>query len=112
MPYEYYHSLQDGPLSPIVLYPHHGDHVTFLDFVEKPSYGRLAQDSRQYRRVWLVLSHASGPAGPDETSIALANLLADGHSGVEAHDFTGLEVSLYSEAPSAHSILDAKGPLR
>ncbi len=101
MPYEYYHSLQaaispaGSAASPVVLYPNHGDHITFLDFVEKPSYGQLAQAIPQYRRVWLVLSHAEGPSGPDETSIALANLAATGHVEVELHDFTGLEVSLY-----------------
>ncbi len=97
MPYEYYHSLQEGvSTGPVVLYPSHGDHIVFLDFVEKPSYSQLAQAISQSRRVWLVLSYAKGPSGPDETSTALANLIAAGHPGVEPHDFTGVEVLLYS----------------
>jgi mannosyltransferase len=97
MPYEYYRSLHHGPASPpAVLYPSHGDGIGFLDFVEKPSYRRLEGEVAEHRRVWLVLSHAGSLAGTDETSSALAKMIAAGHGGVEAHDFAGLEVLLYT----------------
>jgi mannosyltransferase len=97
MSYEYYRSLQGASVAgPAVLYPTHGDHVVFLDFVEKPSYDQLTHAIPEYRRVWLVLSHAQGPSGPDETSTALETLILASHPHLEPHDFTGLEVSLYS----------------
>jgi mannosyltransferase len=99
MPYEYYHSLQaQASAGPVVLYPSHGPQVVFLDFVEKPSYSQLAQIIPRYRRVWLVLSYAKSPSGPDETSTALTNLIATDHPNVEPHDFTGVGVFLYSGA--------------
>ena len=43
MPYEFYVSVLGAPSSaPLVLYPHHGDRITFLDFVEKPNDAELA----------------------------------------------------------------------
>jgi mannosyltransferase len=98
MPYEYYHSLQgEAATGPVVLYPSHGPQVVFLDFVEKPSYSQLAQLIPRYRRVWLVLSYAKGPSGPDETAKALTNLIAADHPNPEQHDFTGVDVFLYGE---------------
>jgi mannosyltransferase len=97
IPYEYYHSLQaQASAGPAVLYPSHGPQVVFLDFVEKPSYNQLAQLIPRYRRLWLVLSYAKGPSGPDETSTALAKVIAADHPNMESHDFTGVEVFLYS----------------
>jgi mannosyltransferase len=97
MPYEYYQSLRPGSAAgPAVLYPSHGDRIGFLDFVEKPSYRQLEGEVSEHRRVWLVLSHAGDPSGTDETSSALSQLIAAGHPGVQAHDFAGLEVLLYS----------------
>ncbi len=107
MPYEYYHSLQEMPsVSPIVLYPSHGGHIVFLDFVEKPSYEEIGNALPQYRRVWLILSHTDSPSGPDDTSLALARLIAASHHSVDPHDFNGLEVVLYS------GITNKKAPRR
>jgi mannosyltransferase len=96
MPYEYYRSLQ-YPISrnPTVLYPSHGDQIDFRDFVEKPSYDQLEHSLPKYGRVWLVLSHAGGPSDPDDTSVALARLIAASHRSIDPHDFNGLEVFLY-----------------
>jgi len=96
MPYEYYLSLQSTiSKNPIVLYPSHGGQIDFRDFVERPSYDQLEHSLPKYERVWLVLSH-TGPSGRDDTSITLAHLIAASHSRVDPHDFTGLEVILYS----------------
>src|SRR5439155_1334620 len=82
MPYEYYHSLlvlAPSAPAPVVLYPHHADQITFLDFVEKPDLNQLAKSLPQYPRVWLVLSYAETPAGPDPTSKSLVSLIAASH---------------------------------
>jgi mannosyltransferase len=97
MPYEYYHSLRGSSLGdPVVIYPNHGDHITFLDFVEKPDYKKLESAIPAYPRVWLVLSHASDPSGLDVTASSLTKLLENaGYVVSDTRDFDGLEVELY-----------------
>lgn len=101
MPYEYYHSLlvlaPSGP-APVVLYPHHGDQITFLDFVEKPDLHQLAKSLPQYPRVWLVLSYAETPTGLDPNSQSLESLIAASHPAREEQDFPGLQVLLFKQA--------------
>jgi hypothetical protein len=97
MPYEYYHSLNGSSVrDPVVIYPNHGDHITFLDFVEKPDYKKLESVIPAYPRVWLVLSHASDPSGLDVTASSLTKLLENtGYVVSDTRDFDGLEVELY-----------------
>ncbi len=97
MPYEYYHSLRGASFGdPIVIYPNHGDRITFLDFVEKPDYKKLESSIPAYPRVWLVLSHASDSSGLDLTASSLTKLLENaGYVASDARDFDGLEVELY-----------------
>jgi hypothetical protein len=97
MPYEYYHSLRGSDLRhPVVIYPNHGERITFLDFVEKPDYKKLESIIPAYPRVWLVLSHASDSTGLDVTASSLTKILQNsGYTTTEARDFDGLEVELY-----------------
>jgi len=103
MPYEYYHSLRGiSPSDPAVLYPHHADRITFLDFVEKPDYTQLERSLPQYQRVWLVLSNAHTPSGLDSTPSSLSRLLNAEYRNVEQHEFDDLEIVTYSKQNSAH----------
>jgi len=78
MPYEYYKSLDRAASTyPEVVYPNHGDKITFLDFVEKPDYKHVAQELSQYSRVWVVVSHAIKGSNMDATASALAGLAAE-----------------------------------
>ncbi len=98
MPYEFYRSLQ--PLTPasVVLYPHHADRLTFLDFVEKPNDVELERSLPQHPRAWLVLTYAETQSGlPDARSVELNGLLHDFYSNVEQRDFPGIEILLYSK---------------
>lgn len=95
MPYEYYHSLAGTSWGPRVLYPSHGDRITFLDFVEKPDYLRLGQALTEYPRVWIVISHAETPSGLDQVATKLTNLANGEHPHVEEREFAGVEVRLY-----------------
>jgi mannosyltransferase len=99
MPYEYYHSLHAGSGSaPFVLYPNHGDRISFLDFVEKPDYKKLEGAIAAHPRIWLVLSHASEPSGLDRTASSLSKTLSEaGYRQVTTQDFGGLEVELYGK---------------
>jgi hypothetical protein len=98
MPYEFYRSLQ--PLTPAsaVLYPHHGDRLTFLDFVEKPNDAELERSLPQHPRAWLVLTYAETRSGlPDARSVELNGLLQDFYSNLEQRDVPGIEILLYSK---------------
>jgi len=98
MPYEFYRSLSaSGAAAPVVLYPHHADHITFLDFVEKPDYPQLEGLLPQYARVWLVLNHARGPeGGPDQRSQELSQMLEKNYPHTEMVGFLGVEFLVYS----------------
>jgi len=105
MPYEFYRSLQ--PLMPasVVLYPHHADRMTFLDFVEKPNDIELERSLPQYPRAWLVLSYAETQSGlPDARSVELNGLLHDFYSNVEQRDFPRIEILLYSKGNGTEPI--------
>jgi len=98
MPYEFYRSLQ--PLTPasIVLYPHHADRMTFLDFVEKPNDAELERSFPQHPRAWLVLTYAETQSGlPDARSVELTGLLNHFYSSVEQRDFPRIVILLYSK---------------
>ncbi len=102
MPYEFYHSLS-APLSaaPVVLYPHHADHITFLDFVEKPDYPHLERLLPQHQRVWLVLNHAQSAAGlPDTRSLELSQMLGGFYPTAQRSSFPGVQIVLYSKGDS------------
>jgi mannosyltransferase len=100
MPYEYYLSLQ-RPLGapPTVLYPSHGQQLDFRDFVEKPSYDQLEGSIAKYDRIWLVLSHAGGASGLDDTALHITRSIFSGHAFVDQCDFNGLDVVLYEVRP-------------
>jgi len=99
MPYEFYHSLEPTSAAPIVLYPHHEDRITFLDFVEKPDDAQLERLLPQHPRAWLVLTYAETPLGlPDARSTELTNLLGKLYPSVEQRNLPGIEILLYSNS--------------
>jgi mannosyltransferase len=102
MPYEFYRSvLGSTPAAPAVLYPHHGDRITFLDFVEKPHDAEIEGLLPQHPRAWLVLTYAETPAGlPDERSVELTRLLRNFYPTVEQFDFQGINILLYGKSES------------
>ncbi len=95
MPYEYYHSLLGAASAPVVLYPHRGDRITFLDFVDNLDMGQLERSLPQYPRVWLVLSHAGTPTGLDSTAQTIENLILRSHP-VQEQEFRHPDVVLYT----------------
>ncbi|MBZ5706749.1 MAG: glycosyltransferase family 39 protein [Acidobacteriia bacterium] len=95
MPYEYYHSLLGAAGSPVVLYPHREERITFLDFVEKPDLVQLERSVPQYKRVWLVLSYAETPTGLDPTTQTMENLILRSHSHAQ-QVFQHPDVVLYT----------------
>jgi mannosyltransferase len=99
MSYEFYHSvLEPASAAPVVLYPRHGDRITFLDFVEKPNDTELERLLPQHPRAWLVLTYAETQSGlPDSRSLELSKLLGNFYPGVEQRDFQGIEILLYTK---------------
>ena len=98
MPYEFYHTLpKPASIAPIVLYPRHADHLTFLDFVEKPDDAEIEWLLPEHPRAWLVLTYAETPSGlPDARSVELSGLLGTTYSTAERRNFTGVEILLYT----------------
>jgi mannosyltransferase len=112
MPYEFYHSVLGArSTAPIVLYPHHSDRVTFLDFVEKPDDAQLESFLHQHPRAWLVVTYAETQSGLlDARSIELTNLLGKFYSVVVQRDFPGIEILLYSTGDAEKQIARALPP--
>lgn len=96
MSYEYYRGLERAA-GPAVLYPNHGDRITFRDFLDKPEMARLGQQLPGYSRVWLVLSNNGGPDNPDPTTYALEKLIQQSHPAEEVWGFPWIEVELYQK---------------
>jgi hypothetical protein len=98
MPYEFYWALKPLSGGPVVLYPHHGDRITFLDFVEKPNDAELERLFPQHSRAWVVLTYAKTQSGsPDARSIELTSLLQTIYPTVEVYGFPGIEILLFSK---------------
>lgn len=95
MPYEYYRSLLSAAPPPVVLYPHHEERITFLDFVEKPDAAQLERAAPQYQRIWLVLSYAETPSGLDPTTQAMEELILRSYPRVQ-QEFQHPDVLLYT----------------
>jgi mannosyltransferase len=112
MPYEFYHSVLGArSTAPIVLYPHHSDRVTFLDFVEKPDDAQLESFLHQHPRAWLVLTYAETQSGLlDARSIELTNLLGKFYPVVVQRDFPGIEILLYSTGDAEKQVARALPP--
>jgi mannosyltransferase len=112
MPYEFYHSVLGATsTTPIVLYPHHGDRVTFLDFVEKPDDAQLERSIPEHPRAWLVLTYAETQSGlPDARSSELTKLLGKFYPVVVQRDFPGIEILLYSTSDAEKQIARSLPP--
>jgi hypothetical protein len=99
MPYEFYRSTLRASAAPVVLYPSHGDRITFRDFVEKPNDAELENLVAQHPRIWLVLTYAETDTGsPDSRTIELSKLLRNTYSTVEQRDFPGIAILLYGKS--------------
>jgi hypothetical protein len=107
MPFEFYRSVLDpAAAAPAVLYPHHGEHLTFLDFVERPNDAELERLLPNYSRAWLVLTYAETQSGlPDSRSVELSKLLGNSYPMVERHDFAGIEILLYAKTNAGREFL-------
>ena len=111
MPYEFYISLlKPESAAPDVLYPYHGDRLTFLDFVEKPDDALIERSLPKHPRAWLVLTYAETHSGlPDARSVELSQILGTSYSAVEKREFAGIEILLYARK-SAGDASDASPP--
>ena len=110
MPYEFYRSvLTPSSAAPVVLYPHHADRITFLDFVEKPNDTELEGSLPEHPRAWLVLTYAETQSGlPDSRSVELSRLLGNFYPTVEQFDFPGIEILVYTKDKAVAAPLSPK----
>ncbi|MBV8890551.1 MAG: hypothetical protein JO266_00995, partial [Acidobacteria bacterium] len=97
MPYEYYRSVTPASAYPTVVYPQHGDHLTFRDFYAGHAPEKLIEDlPPHHRRIWVVLTHNQLPTGPDPTTQLLASIFRGQYRDEERMAFAGIEVVLYA----------------
>lgn len=96
MPFEYYRSLTPAAAYPIVLYPAHGDGLTFKDFYAgRPPETLLESVASQYGRVWVVFTHNQLNRGPDATTSLISALFPKRYPISTRQEFQEIEVRLY-----------------
>ncbi len=100
MPYEYYRWDSPGPL---VIFPHHGERITFRDFYGHPDEEFLSMIPSRYPRVWVVFSHnqVGLGLGADALSKRIMQMFAASYAHSQAQSFAGVEVYLYSDSRGA-----------
>jgi len=97
MPYEYYHGISNVPADPVVIYPAHGDRLTFRDF-----YAGRAPDAflegvpSHYQRVWVVLTYNQVGSGPDPATRFITDLFTRLYGAPQRRTFAGIELLLYT----------------
>ena len=108
MPFEFYKTVyrKDGlgdaakesllTYGPQVIFPTHGDHLDYRDFMGKPSVEFLRSVPLHYDRVWVVLKNAGTPTNPDPTTTALGQIFSASYAHVQSLQFPWVEVRLYS----------------
>lgn len=99
MPYEYYRSRFPAVTFPKVIYPEHGDRLTYRDFYAgRVSEKFLESVPAQYPRVWVALAYNETPSGPDPTTRSLTSILGRGYAHLQPDKFPGIELRLYSRS--------------
>jgi len=97
MPYEYYRSVTPHASDPRVLYPEHGEQVTFRDFYAgRPPDNFLRAISGPYPRVWFVFTYNEINSLPDATTNFVSNWFAQQYRSMQTQRFERIEVRLYS----------------
>ena len=96
MPYEFYRSVIPAATYPKVIYPEHGERLTYRDF-----YAGHAKDAflesvpAQYNRLWVVLIYTQTASGPDPTTRFLTDLFGREYTRMQSSEFPGIELRLY-----------------
>jgi mannosyltransferase len=99
--YDYYAArLADTKSKPMILYPGQGDRMVWRDFMGKASPQVLDRATRDYRRVWFVLSNYTGPQSEDQSSQQMRTVFDSRFRVVAVHDFMGARLYLYAPPES------------
>lgn len=87
---------------PRVIFPAHGDKLTYLDFMGRPSEEQLANIHQEIARLWLVMCHNELPgSGYDAATRNLRISLQSQYQLTSSASFPGVEVEEYV-APDAN----------
>src|SRR5437870_2555918 len=99
MSYEYYRSRTSVAAYTRVIYPEHGERLTYRDFYAGRVPDRFLESiPAQYRRVWVALAYNETPSGPDPTTRSITSILGREYAHVEQDEFPGIELRLYSRS--------------
>lgn len=110
MPYEYYRSRIQANAYPMVIYPAHGDRLTYRDF-----YAGHAPDSflenlpQHYPRVWVILTYNELPTGPDPTTQFVNSFFGRAYASEHSEKFPGIEVRVYSQGDNKNRSAMSRG---
>ena len=97
MPYEYYKSIDPHTTDLQVLYPEHGDKLTFRDFYAGPASRAFLSSVPGVRaRVWVVFTYNEINSAPDATTTFVTDVFGQRYKSVHREQFAGIEVRLYS----------------
>ena len=103
MPYEYYRSLTESSAYPLVIYPEHGEQLTYKEFYAgRPPETFLQGVPLKYQRVWVVFTYNQLPDGPDPTTRFITDTFGKSYQ-VQRKAYPGIEVRLYANALTQHS---------
>jgi hypothetical protein len=95
--YSYYVSQLPGASNqPTIISPGHGDRPEWRDFMGKVTPQVLESATRDYRRVWLVLSQNLVPGGEDQITQQIKTAIAGRYRLIDRQEFTGITVYLYA----------------
>lgn len=94
-PYSYYAAHLPAKAKPMIVSPGHGDTPQWRDFMGKASPELLHSLSRDYRRVWLVLSQNMDPNGEDQGSRDIKAAVGENLRLADERDFPLIRVYLY-----------------
>jgi hypothetical protein len=97
MPYEYYRNRMQASVYPTVIYPAHGERLTYRDFYagHAPDVFLQAVPAR-YSRVWIMLTYNGPPSAPDPTTQFVNSAFATRYANERSEKFPGIEIRLYS----------------
>jgi mannosyltransferase len=95
--YDYYAGRHAGPEPrPMIVAPGHGDPPVWRDFMAQVKDPVLEAVTRDYARVWVLLSNNTGPQGEDARSGEIRSALERRYRLVEERRFAGIRLCLYA----------------
>jgi mannosyltransferase len=97
MPYEYYRSVIPAAANPTVVYPEHGDRLTYRDFYAGHAPDKFLESvCGRYPRIWVALAYNETPSRPDPTTRSITSIFGPEYASMQQANFPGIQLRLYT----------------